>query len=194
MGSRISTWFAAAAITLPLAVNAEEFSYRYVDLAHIPSAEIDVGNSDVDGDGFQLRGSLPVYENFFVLVEHLNLDFDRGIDAARWMIGAGGHWPINNSLDVIARAGLVHYEVEAGPFDDDDNGFFIGGRLRAKIAPQIELEGGFEHVNVEVGDLGDETYLVAEGRYNFTSQLAAGVLLNVGGDTTLLGVQGRYSF
>lgn len=194
MVSRISTVFAAAAMTLPLAVSAADFSYQYVDLAHVPGAEIDIGNRDVDGDGFQLRGSLPVYENFFVLVEYLTLDFERDIDSSRWMIGAGGHWPINNTLDVIARAGLVNYEVEAGSFDDDDNGFFIGGRLRAKITPQIELEGGFDHVNVDVGDLGDETYLIAEGRYIFTSQLAAGVLLNVGGDTTLLGVQGRYSF
>lgn len=194
MSSRVSRLFAAAAMTLPLVANAGDFSYRYVDLAFIPSAEIDVGNFDVDGDGFQLRGALPVYQNFFVLAEYLNLSFDQGIDSSRWMIGAGGHWPINNTLDVIARAGIVNYEVEVGPFDDDDNGLFVGGRLRAKVTPQIELEGGLEHFNVDLGDLGDETYLVAEGRYNFTPQLVAGVLLNVGGDTTLLGLQGRYSF
>lgn len=194
MRSRVSIWFAAAAMTLPLVAGAADFSYRNVDLTLVPSAEIDVGDRDLDGDGFQLRGSLPVHENFFVLAEYLNLDFDSGVDASRWMVGAGGHWPISNTLDVIARAGIVNYEVEAGAFDDDDNGFFFGGRLRANIAPRIELEGGFEHVNVDLDDLGDETYVIAEGRYNFTSQLSAGVLVNVGGDATLLGVQGRYSF
>jgi hypothetical protein len=185
---------AIAALLLPMALHAENFSYRNVDVAHFPKAEIDAGNIDVDGDGFQLRGSLPVYQNFFVLVEFQDLSFDGGIDTTRFMVGGGGHWTLNNKVDVIARAGVVQYEIDVGRFDGDDTGLFIGGRVRAMVAPQIEVEGGVEHFRAQVGGIENDTYLIGEARYNFTSEWSAGLLLTVGGDTSVFGVQGRFNF
>jgi hypothetical protein len=186
---------ATATLALPVAASAENFNYQYVDVAHFAEAEIDAGGGgDVDGDGLQLRGSIPVYQNIFVLAEFQSLDLDNNVDATRFMVGAGGHWPIANNVDVIARAGVVSYEVEAGPFDDDDTGLFVGARLRAVVAPKIEVEGGVEHLRVDVFDLGDDTYLIGEGRYNFTPQWSAGVIITVGGDTSVFGAQGRFSF
>src|SRR5918999_720448 len=109
-----------AALALPLTTMAEDFSYRYVDVAHFPEAEIDADGFEVDGDGMQLRGSLPVYQNIFALAEFQDLNLDNGVDATRFMVGAGGHWALGPQLDLIARGGLVQYEVEAGRFDDDD--------------------------------------------------------------------------
>jgi hypothetical protein len=194
MRLRTATLIAAAALMMSMAAQAENFSYRYVDLAHLPDAGIDNGDFDVNGDGLQLRGSLPFYQNFFVLAELQDLNFDNGVDSTRVMIGAGGHWPVNNTVDIIARAGVVDYKVDAGSFDDDDTGLFIGARLRAIVAPRVELEGGIEHLNVKVAGLDNDTYLVGEGRYNFTPQWSAGVLLTIGGDTNIFGVHGRYSF
>lgn len=184
----------AALLTLPLAASAEDFSYRYADVAHFPEAEIDADGFDVDGDGMQLRGSLPVYRNIFALAELQDLDLDNGVDATRLMIGAGGHWPLGNNLDLIARGGVVKYEVDFGRFDDDDTGLFAGVRLRTLVAPKIELEGGVEHLAVDVAGIDGDTYLIAEGRYNFTSQWSAGLLITLGGDTSVFGAQGRFSF
>ena len=184
----------AAVLALPLVASAEELSYRYVDVAHFPEAEIDADGFDVDGDGLQLRGSLPVYQNYFALAEFQDLDLDNGVDATRLMVGAGGHWPIGNNLDLIARLGVAKYEVEFGRFDDDDTGVFAGVRLRTLIAPKIELEGGVEHVAVDVASIDSDTYLIGEGRYNFTSQFSAGVLITLGGDVSVFGAQGRFSF
>lgn len=187
---------AALAIAMPLAVQADNFSYRYVDLAHLPEAEIDApGGVDVDGDGIQARGSLPVYQNFFALVELQDLELDNAVDATRIMLGGGGHWPINNTTDFIARGGIVKLEVDApGNADDDDTGLFVGARVRAILAPKIEVEAGVEHVRVEVAGLDNDTYLIGEGRYNFTPQWSAGVLFTIGGDTSVMGVQGRLNF
>jgi hypothetical protein len=149
---------------------------------------------DVDGDGLQLRGSLPVYQNFFALAEFQDLDLDNGVDATRLMVGAGGHWAVGNNLDLIARAGVVRYEVDFGRFDDDDTGLFAGVRLRAIVAPKVEVEGGVEHQAVDVAGIDGDTYLIGEGRYNFTPQLSAGLLVTVGGDTDVFGVQGRFNF
>lgn len=184
----------AAVLALPLMASAESLSYRYVDVAHFPKAEIDAGDFDVDGDGLQLRGSLPVYQNIFALAEFTSLDLDNGVDATRFMVGVGGHWSIGNNLDLIARAGVAQYEVEFRQFDDDDTGLFAGVRLRSLIAPKIELEGGVEHVAVEVGSIDSDTYLIGEGRYNFTPQFSAGLLITVGGDISVFGAQGRFSF
>ena len=185
---------AAATLALPVTAAADNFSYRYVDAARFPEAEIDTDNVDVDGDGLQLRGSLPVYQNIFVLAELQELDLDNGVDTTRFMVGAGGHWPLGNTVDIIARAGVVSYEVDFGNFEDDDTGLFAGVRVCTTVAPKIEVEAGVEHLRVEVAGLENDTYVIGEGRYNFTPQWSAGAIITVGGDTSVFGAQGRFSF
>jgi hypothetical protein len=186
---------AAAIFALPLAASAaESFSYRYVDVARYMEAEIDSDDVDVDGDGVQLRGSLPVYQNFFALAEYEALDLDGGIDTTRFLIGGGGHWPLGTNLDLIARGGLVSYEVDAGRFDDDDTGLFIGARIRTIVAPKVEVEAGVEHFEFDVAGIDGDTYIIGEGRYNFTSQWSAGAIITIGGDQSVIGAQGRFNF
>jgi len=186
--------FAAAALALPALGQAESFSYRYVDAALLVDAEVEIGNTDVDGDGIQLRASLPVNETFFVLAEFQTLDFDFDVDTTRLTVGGGGHWPINDKLDLVARAGLVREEVEVGLFDDDDTGLFAGVRGRFRPAPQFEVEAGVELVDLDAGNLNNDVFIVGEGRYNFNAQFAAGATLTLGDDTMQLGLYGRYNF
>jgi hypothetical protein len=186
---------AAALLILPMATFAQQtFSYRYVDVGLFPKAEVDYGNCDEDGEGIQLRGSLPVTDNIHVFTEFQILNLDDNVDTTRLVIGGGFNWPINSKLDIVGRAGVVNYQIDVGPFDDDDTGVFLGARLRAIVAPNLEVEGGFEHQRIEVLQVENDTYLVAEVRYNFSKELSAGVILNVGGDASVFGVQGRFSF
>lgn len=194
MKMNAKTLICAAALALPLAASAEQLSYRYVDVAHFPEAEIDAGNVDVDGDGLQLRGSLPVYQNIFAIAEFQSLDLDNEVDTTRFMVGVGGHWPLGNNLDIIARGGVVSYEVDSRFGDDDDTGLFAGVRLRTFVAPKIEVEGGVEHLAVDVAGSDSDTFLIGEGRYNFNSQFSAGLLITLGGDTSVFGAQGRFNF
>jgi len=191
---QVKTSLFAILLSLPLVAQAENFSYRNIDLAFFPSAEIDTNGGDVDGSGLQLRGSIPVFDNFFAIAEFESLDLDFDVDVTRFMVGGGGHWPINNKADVIVRAGVVNYQVDVGNFDDDDTGLFIGARIRGVITPQLELEGGVEHNMVEVAGIDNDTYLIGEARYLFTRQWSAGVLLTLGGDTNVFGVQARLNF
>ncbi len=194
MHLRALNLIAVAALALPIAAQAEQLSYSYVDLAHFPEADLDDDRGDVDGDGLQLRGSLSVHENFFAFGEFQSLDLDRNVDVTRFLIGGGGHWPINNKMDIVGRLGIVNYDVDVGSSDDDDTGIFLGARIRAVVVPKLEVEGGVEHQHVEVYGLKNDTYLVGEARYNFTPQWSAGVIVNAGGDTNLIGAQGRFSF
>jgi hypothetical protein len=197
--TRIAALTFLGVTALPFAVIAQEpedgaFSYRFVDVAHFPEVEIDGGRVDADGDGFQLRGSLPVLDNFFVYTEFQDLSLDNNADTTRFMVGGGAHWPLSNTIDIVGRLGVVNYQVDVGAFDDDDTGIFLGARIRALLTPKLEVEGGVEHQHVDAAGLENDTYLIGEARYRFTPQFAAGVLANLGGDTTLLGVQARYSF
>jgi len=194
MLSRTFGALAAAALALPVATQAADFDYSFVDLALLPHAQVEAGNDDIDGDGFQLRGSLAVSSNFFVLAQLQDFDLDRGVDVTRWMVGGGGHWPLNNSIDLVATVGVAQLNVDVGRFDEDDTGVFLGGRVRAQVAPRFELEGGVEYISAEVGDSGNDVYLVGEGRYNFNDQLSLGALVNFSSDVETLGVYGRYSF
>lgn len=194
MLSRTFGALAAAALALPVAGQAADFDYSFVDLALLPHAQVEAGNNDIDGDGFQLRGSLAVSSNFFVLAQLQDFDLDHGVDMTRWVVGGGGHWPLNNNIDIIATVGVAQLNVDVGRFDEDDTGVFLGGRVRAQIAPRFELEGGVEYISAEVGDSGNDVYLVGEGRYHFNDQFSLGALVNFSSDVETLGVYGRYSF
>jgi hypothetical protein len=195
MKMNVTSLIGVAVFALPLAASAaENFSYRYVDVARYIEAEVDSDFVDVDGDGIQLRGSLPVYQNFFAVAEYESLDLDNGVDATRLLVGAGGHWPLGNNLDLVARGGVVSYEVDYGRFDDDDTGLFVGARIRTIVAPKIEVEAGVEHFEFEVAGLDGDTYIIGEARYNFTSQWSAGAIITLGGDVSVIGAQGRFNF
>ncbi len=201
MRLRNLAWFAAAAMTLPSLGwaqgsnrQAESFSYRYVDAALLFDSEVEIGDTDIDGDGIQLRASLPVNETFFVLAEFQTLDFDFNVDTTRLAVGGGGHWRYNSVLDLVARIGVVREEVEVGNNDDDDTGLFAGARGRFRPAPQVEVEAGVELVDLDAGNLNNDLFIVGEGRYNFTPQFTAGATLTLGDDTTQLGLYGRYNF
>lgn len=195
MQSRVLNALAVLALMLPAAGQAANFGYSFVDFAIIPEAEIESGNFDVDGDGFQLRGSLAVAQNFFAIVEIADLEFDESVDFTKWTIGAGAHWPINQTLDFVARGGIMRYDVDFGRFgDDDDIGFFLGGRVRAQIVQNVELEGGVDLTTAEVAGFEDEITLVGEGRYHFNDQFSVGGLLNLGDDSSQIGIYGRFNF
>lgn len=184
----------AAALLLPSLGWAESFSYRYVDAALLFDTEVEIGDTDIDGDGIQLRASIPVNDTFFVIGEFQSLDFDFDVDTTRLAVGGGGHWAINDQLDIIARVGLVREEIEVGNNDDDDTGLFAGLRGRFRPVAQVEVEAGVELVDLDTGNLNNDVFIVGEGRYNFNSQWSAGATLAIGDDTTQLGLYGRYSF
>jgi hypothetical protein len=190
MQRRILSGLAALAAALPLASHADVMDYSYAELGYL-DGELDAGNADVDGDGFALRGSLAVHPNFFVFAGYQDLDFDFNVDASLLEVGGGGHWPLTDKIDIIGKLGITKAEVDVGPFDDDDDGFLLGARLRGVVAPKFELEGGFDYRDL---DIGDETTLVFEGRYFFMEQLAGGLSVSIGDDNTFLGLNLRLTF
>ena len=87
--------------------------------------------------------------NFFVFAGYQDLDFDFDVDASLLEVGGGGHWPLSDKVDIVGKVGIVKAEIDVGPFDDDDDGFLLGARVRGVVAPKFELEGGFDYRDLD---------------------------------------------
>lgn len=181
----------AALIILPFASQAGTMSYTYIELGYVDT-ELDVGPTDLDGDGFALRGSLAVHENFFVFAGYEDLGFERGVDSTTFHLGGGVRWPLGSKLDIVGRAAIMKSEIDFGGYDQDDNGFLLGAHLRAEVAPRLELEGGFDYVDLD--DQGTDTVIALEGRYFFLDALAGALALQIADDANTIGINLRFTF
>jgi hypothetical protein len=73
-----------------------------------------------------------------------------------------------------------------------ESGVFISGGVRGQVTQHLELDLGAEYADLD--EPFDELTILAESRYNFTKQLAAGLLLRLNDDVTTFGISERFSF
>jgi len=172
---------AVVAAALPAVSQADTMDYSFAELAYVDS---EFGNQG--GDGLSLRGSLPLNETFFVYAGYWDVGYDF-IDITSFEVGAGGHLPLADKIDLVGRLGLVKSETDGRNFSSDDDGFSVSAHIRAALMPKLEVQGGFDII-----DLGDrDTLIVLEGRYFFMENLAGGLRLEFGDDidSTALGLR-----
>ncbi|MFO7305402.1 MAG: outer membrane beta-barrel protein [Gammaproteobacteria bacterium] len=166
------------------------FEYSFVELGYV-NTELD--DSNIDGDGFQLRGSLEVTGNLHVFTQYSHVDMDANIDVNDFEVGAGYAWPVSPNLDVVGTLSYLKTEIDVPRGRDiDDDGFGLGIGLRGRVHPQIELTAGLKHVDYD--DSGDNTFFNVGGRYFFTKAFAAGIDVTFDDDATTWYVGGRWSF
>lgn len=173
---------------------ASALSYSFVEVGYVDS-EIDDAN--VDGDGFGLRGSWGLTDQFHVFAEYIDLGFDFGIDASTFEIGGGMRGPMGTNLDLYGTVSYVQAEVETGfpgfgRFSVDDDGFGVGLGLRTLLTDKIELGGKIDYV--DLSDSGNDTTFSVAGRYYLTSRLALALDLGFDDDGTTWIVGGRFDF
>lgn len=168
----------------PLAAQADDMSYSYVDLGWV--------NVNPDGagseDGFGLRGSIGFAENFFGYAEYSNFDV-AGTDVDLYTVGFGGHYGISDRVHLQGRIGYAKFD--AGAFDED--GYEVVAGVRGQAAESFELEGNVYYTDFG-GAGGDDTELGVGGRYFFTENFGLGAEYRFGddGDTAIVHV--RFQF
>jgi hypothetical protein len=164
VNAMVGTLLLAAA---PIAAQAEDMSYSYIDLGYAET-NLDGGPT---GDGFGARGSIGFAENFFAFADYLSQDFGP-IDIDIYSVGLGGHMGLADSVDLVGRVGYLKADASAGGFSGDEDGYMASAGVRARPAQQFELEG-----NVIYRDLGggaDDTAVAVGARYFFTDMFAIG--------------------
>lgn len=174
---------------VPLAAQAEDMSYRYIQLGYL---ETEIDGLGPDADGFGSRGSFAFANNFFVFTE-ISKQEVLDIDIDQYAVGLGGHYPLAANLDLVGRIGWARIEADAGGgFDAADDGYLAGLGVRARAGDHLQFEAGVVHV--DFGSDANDTGVELAARYHFNKNWAAALEYQSIGDlaTTMAAV--RYSF
>jgi opacity protein-like surface antigen len=153
---------------LPLVATADGFDYSFIEGGYF-SSELD--DSDVDGDGFGIKGSFALTDTLHFFADYTTRDFKR-VDMSQYDLGLGAHWGLQQNLDFVGELGYVKAEVEVdtpfGSFEADEDGFGVGAGLRFRAGRKVELDGMIKYVNLDDSD----TSLSLGGRYYFSPGFA----------------------
>lgn len=178
--------FSAAVYAAPPASAPKSaLNYTNVDVG-VWSTELN--GSSLSGQGLMVRGSMAVHPNVFLAAELSDIGYSHNVDGFLWGIGAGGHMPVTNTLDVVGKLEFLHQNVDGR---DGENGYSLHVTVRGFVVDRLEVEGGIRQAHFK--DSGNDTSVTGEGRYFFTNRIAGGVLLQLG-DTNSFGVVGRFTF
>ena len=181
----------ASALLAGGVASAAELDYNYLDLRYIDT-ELDAGAIDIDGDGFEIGGSLELAQSVHVFGNFQTLDFGAGIDVTAFQVGAGYALPLQNGADLVGRLSYIDGEIDGPGGDADDSGFGFSAGFRNMFTPQFE---GRVFVNyVDLDESGDETSIELAGDYFLSEQLALGASLELGDDVTTWTLGGRWYF
>ena len=160
-----------------------DLSYNYAELGFV----------DVDargGDGFRLSGSYELENNWLIVGSLTTLEFDNNVDSTVLELGGGYLWHYSEDFDVVSTLRFVNAETDANGVSFDDNGFAFSAGARALLAPQFEVRGSINHVNLDNSD----TYLEFAGDYHFNERFSAGVSLEFAGDADTFAIGARWFF
>ena len=172
---------------IAVAQTAEEqevdLSYTYAELRFV----------DVDsrgGDGIQFHLSYELENNWMLVGGLTALDFNNNVDSTVVELGGGYVWHYSKDFDLVSTLRFVQEEIDTPGGSSDDNGFAFSAGARGLLAPQFEIRGSVNHINLDDSD----TYLELAGDYYFTEQVSAGASLEFAGDMDAFTIGVRWFF
>lgn len=191
---------AAAIFVFPVsnAISAG-LSYNYVEATY-GSITVDTGLSDdLEGTAIGVSGSFEVSPNIAVAAGYSQASYDRffGIDfdSSAFVFGITAHTLVSPKTDINAGISMMSADVEASDgfttVSDDDTGTVISIGLRHLISSSVELEAGFDQVDI----FDDISNTVGFGARFYTSEqfsLAVGYTTGDDVDTYLLNARFDY--
>ena len=172
----------------PLAAQAEDISYSYVDVGYVA---VNFDDFSEDADGFLLRGSMEIAEQFFLFANYADVGVS-GADEQDYAVGLGYAWPASEVMSVYGKLAYVRAEFDGFGFSFDDDGYSLAAGVRGRVAEQFELEGSITYA--DFGDLGDGTEVGLAARWYFTEAFALGLEGAFGDDATSYGVGFRWQW
>ena len=177
--------------------HAEGIDYTYVELGYVTT---DLDGIGTDLDGFVLRGSFEVTDNWFLYARYLDQGVSVGgvdFDAKQYGLGGGYAWSFADNMDLYGRIGYTEVELDAsgggfGGVSVDDDGYELGVGIRARPTELLELEGAVNYV--DLSDAGDDTSFGVAARWFITDVFALGVEGEFADDAETYGVALRLQF
>jgi hypothetical protein len=153
-------------------------------------AELRLVDADNDGDGIEIGGSYEINGPWILVGKLTSLDFGNNVDFTQFEVGGGYVLPWTPDFDLFGTVTLVRAEFDTNFGDADDSGFGIAAGTRGLLTPQLEVRGTVNHINLDDSD----TFIELALDYYFTSQFAAGVSVDFGGDLDTATLGARFYF
>jgi hypothetical protein len=178
----IAAIFAAGAASAQQQTTTKPLDYSYAELRLI--------DADNGGDGISIGASFAIDENWIVVAELSDIDYDFGVDTQSLAVGAGYVWHYRPEFDLLATVRYMDLEVDFPSGSADDTGLALMAGARGWVTPQIEWRGTVNYV--DVGD--NDTFFELGGDYHLNDSIAVGLSLQVGGDNDIFSIGGRWFF
>jgi hypothetical protein len=160
-----------------------DLSYTYAGLRFVDF-------DDNGGDGLQIEGSFDLGNSWIIVGEYTSADFNNSVDLDWFEIGGGYVWSYTPDWDLVGTARFVSADADTPGGSSDETGFALTGGVRGMVAPNFEVRGSVNYINLDSSD----TFLELAGDYYFTRQFSAGLSLEFAGDTDLYTIGARYYF
>lgn len=150
----------------PVAAQASDISYTNAELGY------QMMTGDGSFDGFLLRGSFEVNDDFYIAGGYDELE--DGVSTERLSLRGGIKHELEPNLDVYGELGLVRVKNEYydywgwGKHSDSETGLQLEGGARMLFSQELEGRAFLRHVNVSGYD---ETFLGAQGVFNVNEQI-----------------------
>lgn len=171
---------------------ADRPSYSYIQ-ANYQEVDIDLGNNDIDGDGFAVSGSVAINESWFAFAGYSSAEFESVVDLTEFALGGGYHAPLSEKTDWVATASYLNAEIDApGVNSMSESGFGMSLGVRSMLNPKLELAGSVSYA--DLGDGADGVSVGGSAWYTVTGNLALGLGFSAGDDTTSYGIGARLYF
>lgn len=141
-----------AGAALPLAAQAD--AMNYIDGYYVPSADVDFGLADDDGDGYGVKGRAQFADQLFFSGEYQQNEYDDSdLEFTQLRAGVGFMAPINADASWLARAEFINAELEApGAGSDDESGFGVHVGAEAALTPRFIVDGSIGYLSIDDTD------------------------------------------
>ncbi len=160
-----------------------DLSYSYAELRFV---RVDVRG----GDGIRVNGSFELEYNWLIVGGLTALNFNNSVDSTVVELGGGYVWHYSKDFDLVSTLRFVQSDTDFPGGSLDENGFAFSAGARGLLAPQFEIRGSVNHINLDDSD----TYLELAGDYYFTERFSAGASLEFAGDADSFTIGARWFF
>lgn len=129
-------------------------SIGHIDGYYIPSADIELGGGEDDGDGFGVKGRAQFADQLFLTGEYQAVEYDDSeLEFDQLRGGVGFFAPLSADVQWNVRGEIVRFETDS-PFSDsdDETGFGVHGGLEALLTPRFSVHGSIGYLSVDDTD------------------------------------------
>ena len=173
---------------LPLAAQADGLQYSYVEAGYV---ETDVDDVDASLDGFSLRGSFEITDDWFVFAGYTDQSYG-GLDLQDYGAGVGYAWSVADTTDLYGKLSYVRTEADIEGFSLDDDGYAVALGVRSLFGEHFELEASVDYSDLSLS--GDDTNFGVGARWYFVKHFALGIEATTRRNATVLGANVRWAF